>query len=435
MDVCQIARDLKVGAVLEGSVRSAGERIRVTVQLIDGQCGYNLWSQSYDRQFEDLFELQEELATAIVQALRDYMHADLPSLVLQKAPTRDLEAYELYLQTLSLMSRAGTENLRAARVLLQGATRRDSTFARAFSAIGITHLGIIISGQSMDLNEIADAQEAAQRALVLDQNLSQAHAVLAAINVLRGDWLPARQESQAALLLNEADPTVHNFLSQLHGNVGHLHLAAQAARESYRLAPRYAVYSMNIAVAASLAGLDAEAIHYVNQAVKLGYSANLPIISIIQANAAARAGNWQEAANQMQGVLPREAHVAGGAEAIRLIHAAATDSAKRLAAIDALRNLRASVAAMNSTLLVALSLTWYARLGALDLAYDLTDERLQRFGIVGLTLGALWIPEMREFRQDPRFSALADRLGLIEYWKEYGPPDNHELQGRKLICR
>ena len=286
----------------------------------------------------------------------------------------------------------------------------------------------------MDLNEIAEAQEAARRALTLDQNLSQAHAVLAAVNVLRGDWLPARRESQAALSLNEADPTVHNFLSQLHGNAGHLRLAAQAAREAYRLAPGYAVYSINIAVAASLSGLDAEAVHYVHQGLELGYSANLPIISIIHANAASRAGNWQEAANRMEGALPTGARLPGGTEAVRLIYAAATDSTKRPAAIDALRNLRASVAAMNSTILVMLSLTWYVSLGALDAAYDLADERLQRFGIVGLTLGALWLPEMREFRQDPRFSMLADRLGLIEYWKEYGPPDNCELRDGKLVC-
>ncbi|HJS21643.1 MAG TPA: winged helix-turn-helix domain-containing protein [Steroidobacteraceae bacterium] len=434
MDVCQIARDLKVGAVLEGSVRSAGERIRVTTQLIDGRSGYNLWSQNYDRQFEDLFKLQEELATAIVQALRVHMHADLPSVVIQKAPTRDLEAYELYLQALSLMGSAGIENLRAARVLLQDAATRDPGFARAFTAIGISHLGGIIGGQSMDLNEIAAAQEAARRALALDENLSQAHALLAAVNVLRGDWLPARRESQAALSINEADPTVHNFLSQLHGNVGHLRLAAHAAREAYRLAPGYAVYSINIAVAASLAGLDAEAVHYANQGVKLGYTPNLPILSIIHANAAFRAANWQEAANRMQGALPPEAHLSGGTEAIRLIYAAATDSTKRPAAIDALRNLRANAAAMNSVFLVAVSLYWYAVLGALDAAYDLADERLQRLGIVGLTLGALWLPEMREFRQDPRFSTLADRLGLFEYWKEYGPPDHHELRGGKLVC-
>jgi hypothetical protein len=434
MDVCQIARDLKVGAVLEGSVRSAGERVRVTVQLIDGHSGYNLWSQNYDRQFEDLFKLQEELATAIVQALRVHMHADLPPVVIQKAPTHDLEAYELFLQALSLMGRAGAENMRAARVLLQDATARDPGFARAYTGVGITHLGVVIGGQSMDPRELVDGEAAARRALTLDPNLSQAHAVLAGIELMRGDWLSARRESEAAISLNEGDPTAHNFLSQLHGNVGHLRLAAQAAREAYRLAPGYAVYSINIAVATSLAGLDAEAVHYANQGASFGYTLDMPVMPIIYANAARRSGNWREAVSRMESLLPPEAYRSGGAEALRLIFAASADPSKKPEAIDALRSLRAKSELMDSAILVTLSMTWYASLGALDAAYELAHEHLKRTGIIGVTLGALWIPEMRDFRRDPRFLPLTERLGLIEYWKEHGPPDNHELRNGKLIC-
>ncbi len=87
--------------------------------------------------------------------------------------------------------------------------------------------------------------------------------------------------------------------------------------------------------------------------------------------------------------------------------------------------------------MVVLSTQWCTMLGALDPAYDVANEGLDRFrrsGTIGGSWGGLWIPEMRPFRQDPRFQALADRLGLIEYWKQYGPPDNCELRDGKLIC-
>ena len=151
MDVREIARDLGVGAVLEGSVRSAGERIRVTAQLVDGNTGYHLWSQSYDRKFTDLFKLQEELSTAIVQALKVHMHVELPTTVSQAPPTQDPEAYEALSAGAIVdgsIRRFRQENLRAARELCR--TRRPrSTIRAAFSSIGLTHLISFASGLSV----------------------------------------------------------------------------------------------------------------------------------------------------------------------------------------------------------------------------------------------------------------------------------------------
>src|SRR5499427_2908899 len=93
VDVRKIAQDLDVGVVLEGSVRSAGERIRVTAQLIDGASGFHLWSQNYDRQFGDVFELQDELARAIMTALRLALEGPISTRaqILHEPPTRDVE--------------------------------------------------------------------------------------------------------------------------------------------------------------------------------------------------------------------------------------------------------------------------------------------------------------------------------------------------------
>ncbi len=101
-DLRQIAKDLNVSTILEGSVRSAGETIRVTAQLIDAQTDRHLWSETYDRKSSDLFKLQDDLAHEIVTAFKTTMNADLPDISSQDPPTKDVEAYGLYLQGIAL---------------------------------------------------------------------------------------------------------------------------------------------------------------------------------------------------------------------------------------------------------------------------------------------------------------------------------------------
>jgi hypothetical protein len=93
---------------------------------------------------------------------------------------------------------------------------------------------------------------------------------------------------------------------------------------------------------------------------------------------------------------------------------------------------------MGSSLMTALTTNWLTMLGSLNAAYEVANQgldQLQRAGTIGGNWGGLWIPEMRPFRQDPRFQAFVTRLGLMPYWEQSGPPDNCELRDGKLICR
>ena len=336
VDVRQIARDLGVGAVLEGSVRSAGERIRVTAQLVDGNTGYHMWSQSYDRKFTDLFKLQEELATAIVQALRVHMHAELPSIVSQAPPTQDLEAYELYLQARSLIVRLSAENLRTARELLQKAIARDPQFARAFALIGTAHINSFISGLSSDPQELVKAEQAARHALALDPDLVQAHATLASVNANRGNWLAARRDFEAALSLNTEDPRIYSSYALILMNVGHLREALQASREVDRLAPSCGFRDHRCGrICHSRPRCGRSALR--RQGCQPGRLARFPPLRIAYSSVARRRGDFGEAGAQMAKALPEEVRQVGGADAVKLIYAALGDASKKGAALDALR--------------------------------------------------------------------------------------------------
>jgi hypothetical protein len=143
----------------------------------------------------------------------------------------------------------------------------------------------------------------------------------------------------------------------------------------------------------------------------------------------------------MNSVLAPVVLEAGGAAVVRSVYAAAAGAGDTRAAIEALQALRAGAARepMARPIMVMLSTVWFTQLGALDLAYELAQAALQEFETTGVLRGAIhvatcWLPEMRPFRQDPRFQDYVTRLGLMEYWRQYGSPDDCDLQEGKLIC-
>ncbi len=132
LDIRQIAQDLGVSTVLEGSVRSAGSRIRITAQLIDARSGYQVWSRSYDRDYGDIFKLQDDLAQAILKALQVNLNGAAPASVALAPPTQNIEAYDLYLQGESGML-VGDHGL----ARYQRALALDPKFARAYVGVGL----------------------------------------------------------------------------------------------------------------------------------------------------------------------------------------------------------------------------------------------------------------------------------------------------------
>lgn len=182
--VQQIARALRVAHVLEGSVRKAGDRLRVTAQLIDPVDGVNVWSESYDRDLVDIFLVQEEIANAIVAALTMELGASLAE-VNMASGTANIDAYDLYLRGRELF--IARESLPTSWELLNQATRLDPDFARAWETLAAVHSVATswLPGDGMDHDGLA--LEAARRALELDPDLSTPYAVIGMKHVRTGE--------------------------------------------------------------------------------------------------------------------------------------------------------------------------------------------------------------------------------------------------------
>src|SRR5665213_179415 len=440
-DIRQIAKDLGVATVLEGSVRSAGDRIRVTAQLINAQTGFHVWSQSYDRRYEDIFKLQDELAGAILQALQVNLGGQSPATVLPESPTPNIEAYQLYLQGRALVQRSGRDSTQAGLRLLEKAIAIDPTFGRAYAAIAqAQNYSVFIGAATADL--LADVERNAQRALALDAGISEAYASLTSMSMYRARWLDAEQHYRKALALNPEDPSIHMYYGQLLlPATGRLRAALRASQEAYRLAPASPLAATGIAAASTYLDRDSDVLAYTQLAVDLGMPRSTPPVPFFDAAVAMNAGHYAEAAEHMNSVLAPPVLEAGGAALVGLIYAAAAGAADKRAAIEALLALRAGAAreAMARPIMVMLSTVWFTRLAALDLAYELAHAMLHEFEARGVLPGALhvatcWLPEMRPFRQDSRFQAFVTRLGLMDYWQKYGPPDDCELKDGKLTC-
>jgi len=245
--VAEIGAELGVGTILEGSVRKAGNRIRITLQLIDVATQQHIWSSSYNREIDDVFAVQSDIAERTAQALRLELTKSEREGVARR-PTRNLEAYDHYLRALVAMRqlRGSSEfpalaesksQLAHAVGEFERATSLDPGFAEAFAAWA--NLYVAISGDVLPMREVMPrARELAERAIALDPDSSEAHAALANIVFqFDHDWARAEAEFGKAIALNPSNLDAHSFLGLMLFALGRFEEAKEEIRETIRLDP------------------------------------------------------------------------------------------------------------------------------------------------------------------------------------------------------
>jgi TolB-like protein len=246
----EIGRTLGVAHVLDGSIRIAGERLRVTTQLIDTGTGFQVWSETYERRTQDIFVIQDEIAGAIARALE-------VSLV-GKAATTDLEVYDLYLRARALIYERRPEGLQQARRLIDGALALDPEFPPALATSGELWLllaaGYTTYGDIPEVEAHAAARALLERALALDPELADAHAAMGLLATLDKDDTRARAHLTRALELNPGHANANNWLAGWHSGRGELVAALEVRRRFDTLEPLFAVNVSNLGVALADSG-------------------------------------------------------------------------------------------------------------------------------------------------------------------------------------
>ncbi len=210
-DILKISQQLKVGAVVAGSVRKAGDRLRITVQLIGTADGCYLWSEIYDRELKDVFLVQEEISQAIVTKLKVQI-AGGQSKHLVRRYTENFDAYNLYLKGRYHWNQRSERSLKKGIDYFEQAIALDPQYAPAYSGLADSYSLLGNYGVLPAKNVKAKAMTAALKAVEIDPTLAEAHTALGHVRATYcWDWPGARQEYQTAISLNPAYATVHHW--------------------------------------------------------------------------------------------------------------------------------------------------------------------------------------------------------------------------------
>ncbi|MCH7510631.1 MAG: hypothetical protein IIB68_12470 [Proteobacteria bacterium] len=278
LGLAEIARELGVDYVLEGSVRKDRDNIRITAQLIDASTDRHLWSESYDRELTSIFAIQDEISASIVTALRETLGVDIQKTASTVAPTTDMDAYTAFLKARELFLSRDALALRQSLEIYQQAIDRDPDFARAWE--GLAAVYAVIPGYiSPEGYEVIDYEksyrlttQAARKAMDLDPTLSMPHAVLGIIFSDAHDHEIALRELDAAIEMEPRESTAWMWRGMRTSMLGYLEESLNYYKEAYRLDPVTGINSDHLGAALTALRRNEEAYPYLVNALDQGRS-------------------------------------------------------------------------------------------------------------------------------------------------------------------
>lgn len=246
LDIPEIAAELKVNHILEGSVRKVGKRVRITVQLIDTRNDRHLWSDSYDRDMDDIFQIQDEIANAIVSALTTELGIGLKAVSVDSA-TGNIDAYDLYLRGRELF--IARVNLPSSWRLLEQAVKLDPEFALAWEALAAVHSVASSWDRGDGIDHDSFALAAARRALEIDPNLSMAYAVIGLkLHVTGESYTSAINNLDIAIKNDPKNATVWLWRGVLLRDLGYIEQSGANFEQCLRIDAGYLLCSRYLAV-------------------------------------------------------------------------------------------------------------------------------------------------------------------------------------------
>jgi len=393
----QMASELGVGSLIEGSVRKAGNRVRVTAQLINGATEGHLWSSHYDGNLDDIFAVQSEIAEKVAGELRVHL-LEKEKKTLEKKPTESTEAYSDFLRGRELLRGEQSEaTVRQALTLFEKAVDLDPSFAKAHDGIAECHIAIADSYERKDVAHAA-ARAALDRALRLDRNLPEAHSSLASLLYNEDDLLGAEEEARKALELNPSLPDPHRLLFEVSATKGDSEGMVRHMETAYRLDPIMPLNIYLLGEAYVWTGREQEALQHWKRAepVSPAYTYRGMGDYYVTKGDLAKAA---ECHAKVQKILPTHPWVfwMEGVLAAR-----AGNREKALQAIKRLEDAKLGPIVLNYMAYVYLSL------GDLDSYFARMEEALDARAQIQSFM--LYSPLLDKAREDTRYQKLVDRL-------------------------
>jgi TolB-like protein/Tfp pilus assembly protein PilF len=260
IDIREIGRKLNVQTLLEGSVRKAGNRVRITAQLIKVEDGYHLWSERFDRDLADVFAIQDEISLAIVDKLKVKLLGNEKERMLKRY-TQNLEAYDLYLKGRYHWNRRMPEALKKAMSHFEQVIRKDPDYALAYAGLADCY-SMLAQVYALPSKEAFPKTKAmAKKALELDETLAEAHTSLAfALGCFDWDWAGAEREFKRAIELNPNYATAHQWFAMVLVKLCRTSEALKEIHKALELDPFSLIINTSAGFVYLFAGLEDKAV-------------------------------------------------------------------------------------------------------------------------------------------------------------------------------
>jgi len=411
-DLREIGQTLGVAHILEGSVRKQGDRVRITAQLIQTADGFHLWSESYDGDLKDVFQLQENIARSITDKLQVILQGEQTQRLVS-APTQNTEAYSLYLQASQVFNRRDGARFPEAIAQLQDAIRLDPKFARAHSRLAAMQSLAANYDPKVVESAAAATEEHARKAIALDASLAEPYAALGALYTRQRRYVETFAVMEKALAIDPNDVTANFWFATALCTTGYLKRCDEVLDRVLELDPL-------MPNALSWRGVEYIRTRELDKAasvLKLAQEAGLVHIGISMSLLAETRGNLPEAeAYLMQGYAPFTKEFPAGALQ-SMVHGVFGDAKARATAVEVVNRYLAGKPKPVSAIAVYVLL----RTGAPQLGLAVAQQGPT--SNEAILLNPVWDNTHAQVRAMPEFSQFARGMGLATLWDEKGPPD------------
>jgi TolB-like protein/Flp pilus assembly protein TadD len=403
-DIQKIGELLHVSHLLEGSVAKAGNKLRITAQLIQASDGNHEWSDTYDREMQDIFAVRSEVAQQVADTLKVRLLGE-DKRKIDKKPTENLEAYNLYRQGRFYADKLSEEGMTKAVPFFQQAIEKDPRFALAYAGLADNY--VIAADAIIPPREaFSKAKEAALKAIELDDSLAEAHASLGLVHYhYDWDWSAAEKELKRALELNPQSAQSYTLYTHYLAGMGRYDEAKKYGARALELDPLSVSAHWFLGWGAIYAGRSDEAIGFFSKALEL--DPNNPWTRWFLGRAYLLSGNSSRAIEEMETGLrfgPDDPLGLGFTGYVYAVTGRRADALKILQRLDELEKHR---------FISTISRVYvYAGLGDKDKAFEWLEKAYQE-----RSDSLAWFrfdPESKSLRSDPRFAALMRKVGFTE---------------------
>lgn len=408
-DIRDIGIQLNVDRILEGSVRKSGNRVRITAQLISAADGYHIWSENYDRDLTDIFEVQDEISTIIANKCRENLAAKVHVVNLGKTAAQNIDAYTLYLKGLHFYNKITPNDAKKALACFEEAIVLEPDYAHAYAMAAVANAFLGSTGQLPPDEAFEVVHRYSDKAMQLDPLLAIGYVAKGAAYLLYDwKWEEAHESLLKAIELNPAATDAHQLLSFYYLITGRRNEAVDIMEKALELDPLSTIVIKSLADAYIFAGRPGDALKQANSLLEM--HSHMRVALELKGWCIGMKGDWAKAAELFEEIHRSLNHPLKGLAPLACAYANSGETEKALACVRKIE--QRQVEEPGLVLDAELAMIWLS-LGDMDKAFHYLFQCVEkRMGPVALIVDH---PMFNVPHDDPRYQLLKEKLNLAAY--------------------